>query len=366
MEFPFYASKVLSVDQDGFAILDAATLTSRSNYLNSGPQTRLQPFAKYDPNRDYLVQILDRMGEASSRAQGLKHVITNYSKFSTSGDNRLYMKIDNNKVCGILKVGQRNLFHYDGYGKVRELRPLCVLDFYVHESVQRGGVGKALLEKMLATEAVEPRKLAYDRPSSKLIAFLNRHYGLSQYTPQNNNYVIFNQYWEDSNQQAQTASRTSYRGYQQTQVERENNVLLNKKNSQTEFHRIGRSVLETANASLFMENNPSRYSYNNNLLSKTMQYPNPKLHENYPGVNQIKNIEELDRKSFGNLNEKTNELQLEKPPLYNAANIQQLKKPHTGSQVPWASHGMNLDSFKSSGAYGSHYTQINFNTWNRR
>ena len=27
-------------------------------------------------------------------------------------------------------------------GSIKELKPLCVLDFYVHESVQRGGIGK--------------------------------------------------------------------------------------------------------------------------------------------------------------------------------------------------------------------------------
>jgi len=358
MEFPFYVSKVLSMDQDGFVILDAATINNRSSYLNSAPQSRLQPFAKYDPNRDYLVQILDRMGEASSRAQGLKHVITNYSKFSTSGDNRLYMKIDNNKVCGILKVGQRNLFHYDGNGKVRELRPLCVLDFYVHESVQRGGMGKLLFEKMLATESIEPRKLAYDRPSTKLIGFLNKHYGLSKYTPQNNNYVIFNQYWE--NQLTQTEARSSYKGNQQSYVDRESHALLNKKNSQTEFHRVGRSILETANAPRFVENDPSRYSYNNSLLAKTMQ--NPRLGENYSGVDLARNLGDFEKKTLGNYTEK---IQFEKPPLNNTANLLGSKKYPAISPAPWAGHG-SMDSFKSSGAYGSHYTQINFSGWNRR
>jgi GNAT superfamily N-acetyltransferase len=36
-------------------------------------------------------------------------------------------------------VGQVN-------GAIAEVEPLCVLDFYVHESYQRQGVGKALFE----------------------------------------------------------------------------------------------------------------------------------------------------------------------------------------------------------------------------
>lgn len=39
------------------------------------------------------------------------------------------------KVIGILKVGERNLFHMGLGGKCKEIRPLCVLDFYVHESI---------------------------------------------------------------------------------------------------------------------------------------------------------------------------------------------------------------------------------------
>ena len=74
-----------------------------------------------------------------------------------------------------------------------------MLDFYVHESIQRGGHGKLLFEEMLRREGnPHPAKLAYDRPSNKLIGFLSKHYGLKGYVPQNNNYVVFNQYWDPS------------------------------------------------------------------------------------------------------------------------------------------------------------------------
>jgi alpha-tubulin N-acetyltransferase 1 len=54
----------------------------------------------------------------------------------------MYIKADKHKVLGFLKTGYKNLFHRDYSGKISEIRPLCVLDFYVHESVQRTGVGK--------------------------------------------------------------------------------------------------------------------------------------------------------------------------------------------------------------------------------
>lgn len=61
-----------------------------------------------------------------------------FSIFSNSGS-----------VVGILKVGAKHLYIYDSNGQVHERTPLCVLDFYVHESKQRLGYGKRLFDTML-------------------------------------------------------------------------------------------------------------------------------------------------------------------------------------------------------------------------
>ncbi len=76
------------------------------------------------------------------------------------------------------------------------MQPICVLDFYVDSKVQRGGYGKILFDAMLEFEKVTPCKLAYDRPSSKMIAFMAKNYGLKSYVPQNNNYVVFDEYFK--------------------------------------------------------------------------------------------------------------------------------------------------------------------------
>lgn len=105
------------------------------------------------------------------------------------------MKVAGNTVEGILKVEDRTLFYRDAVGRCREIRPLCVLDFYVHESVQRNGVGKQLFSFMLEAEKLHPKKLAYDRPSSKLIRFLDKYYNLKHFIPQNNNFVVYDDYF---------------------------------------------------------------------------------------------------------------------------------------------------------------------------
>ena len=121
-------------------------------------------------------------------------MITTASRLFTSSD-KLYLRSEGGKVIGLIKIGSRKLFIRNESGQIKEITPICVLDFYVHESVQRGGQGKQIFEKMLQVEGVKPEKLAYDRPSPKLIGFLKKHYGLSNYVPQNNNYVVFSAYF---------------------------------------------------------------------------------------------------------------------------------------------------------------------------
>lgn len=88
------------------------------------------------------------MGAASGKAQRLPGAITSCGKFFCS-DNRLYVRAVGNKVIGFLKVGRRNLFYRGAGGQIKEIKPDCVLDFYVHESMQRGGHGKLLFDLML-------------------------------------------------------------------------------------------------------------------------------------------------------------------------------------------------------------------------
>ena len=118
-------------------------------------------------------------------------------------------------VVGIIKVGHKKLFVCDRDGQQHEMEPLCVLDFYVHESRQRHGCGKKLFEHMLKVaklfngfrtvyclqfcteqntfqrENIEPSSLAIDRPSHKFINFLRKHYGLKTTIRQVNNFVVF-------------------------------------------------------------------------------------------------------------------------------------------------------------------------------
>ena len=66
---------------------------------------------------------------------------------------------------------------------------------------------------MIDFEKTEPKKLGYDRPSTKFLSFLRKHYNLASYIPQNNNFVVFNQFF-DNDKKNYTNSNFSMLGEQ--------------------------------------------------------------------------------------------------------------------------------------------------------
>ncbi|XP_072406255.1 alpha-tubulin N-acetyltransferase 1 isoform X3 [Chiloscyllium punctatum] len=142
------------------------------------------------------------MGEASAKAQQLSAPITSASRMQ-SNRHRLYLLKDGlanhgkGAAIGFLKVGHKKLFVLDGRGAHNEMEPLCVLDFYVHVSLQRHGYGKELFDYMIQYEGTKPHHLAIDRPSSKFLSFLKKHYGLAATIPQVNNFVVFESFFRD-------------------------------------------------------------------------------------------------------------------------------------------------------------------------
>ena len=190
--------------------------------------------------RNEASKVINDMGIGSAIAQGLvgrsgPNPITEVHRLGET-DARVYLLAQQEPghppvAVGLLKVGKKNLFHFDTSGRTTELRDqMCVLDFYVHEDWQRGGFGKMLFEAMLSNEGIDPSQLAYDvrarvlarchppdtcpaesrvlgsrcvsllcaqRPSPKLIGFMSKHFGLSEFVPQQNKFVIFKQFFAD-------------------------------------------------------------------------------------------------------------------------------------------------------------------------
>jgi len=169
-------------------------------------------------NPHCIALIIDALGVASARAQGLKSSITNFEKFLTvDSSHRLYIAhgpiptSPNSPMTihGFLKIGVKRLFFLDASGGSQTISPTCALDFYVHESCRRTGHGHAIFEAMLAAEHLAPYRLAYDRPSHKFLSFLARHYALREFVPQANRFVIFDEYGLGSTDPANDSDSSS-------------------------------------------------------------------------------------------------------------------------------------------------------------
>ncbi|CAF3462746.1 unnamed protein product, partial [Rotaria sp. Silwood2] len=114
MEFPFDINAVLPHE--------ITMINGDYRILNHGQTARILASEK-------LTSIIDVMGEASYKAQGLPGPVTTARKFRIT-DHRLYLvknSTDNNNlgsVVGLLKVGTKHLFVYDSHGQVHERTPL--------------------------------------------------------------------------------------------------------------------------------------------------------------------------------------------------------------------------------------------------
>ena len=75
------------------------------------------------------------------KASNAKSIVTTSNRFFSS-NNRLYIKCKGNIVIGFIKVGLKNLFLRKEEDEFDDYSVLCVLDFFVHETIQRKGFGK--------------------------------------------------------------------------------------------------------------------------------------------------------------------------------------------------------------------------------
>ncbi|AAZ10175.1 alpha-tubulin N-acetyltransferase, putative [Trypanosoma equiperdum] len=168
-----------------------------------------------DGHADRIILTINTLGKRSKEAQSLNTILTSVPRLRENRDARLYLLCHGGRGVGILKIGVKRLFVVPpSHAGLMEIEPVCVLDFFVDTSNQRQGYGKILFEHMLAFERLSPGDVAIDRPSVKFLAFLRKHYGLVEYTPQSNNFVVFHKYFERHQQQRRGVGGSGRSGYQ--------------------------------------------------------------------------------------------------------------------------------------------------------
>ncbi|XP_054620643.1 alpha-tubulin N-acetyltransferase 1, partial [Dunckerocampus dactyliophorus] len=186
----------------GVAALPSSPSSSREASLKVlplplvGGATKLTCVALQPNLQSHIVTVIDELGRASAKAQKLTTPVTSANKLQ-SQLHQVYLMKDGESnggrgvIVGFLKVGYKKLFLLDQQGVHVEAEPLCVLDFFVAQNLQRHGYGLELFNFMLQDKNLEPVLMAYDRPSPKLLSFLAKHYCLTQSVPQVNHFVVF-------------------------------------------------------------------------------------------------------------------------------------------------------------------------------
>ncbi|XP_029022773.1 alpha-tubulin N-acetyltransferase 1 isoform X9 [Betta splendens] len=138
MEFPFNINHLFS---ERISVLDEVLVAGRKSVGRPDHQAN-------------IATVIDELGKASAKAQQLPASITSASKMQ-SQKHQLYLLKDGERnggrgvLVGFLKVGYKKLFLLDQQGVHIEAEPLCVLDFYIAESLQRHGYGLELFDFML-------------------------------------------------------------------------------------------------------------------------------------------------------------------------------------------------------------------------
>ncbi|KAJ8341982.1 hypothetical protein SKAU_G00319100 [Synaphobranchus kaupii] len=186
MEFPFDLNAIFP---ERISVLDHNLTTGRKALGRPDPQ-------------HLISTVIDELGKASAKAQQLAAPITSAAKLQSNWHHLYLLKEGESNsgrgvAVGFLKVGYKKLFLLDQQGAHVEIEPLCILDFFVTESLQRHGHGLELFSYMLQHKRVEPVRMAYDRPSPKFLSFLGKNYGLKGSVPQVNNFVVFDGFFRD-------------------------------------------------------------------------------------------------------------------------------------------------------------------------
>ncbi|KAI1715575.1 GNAT acetyltransferase, mec-17 domain-containing protein [Ditylenchus destructor] len=144
-----------------------------------------------------LTETIDALGKLSASHSNNQTVLTSCAKLIDS-DHVLYVAweyySENNvsRITGYIKVGRKQLYLFDNSMRPYEGSFVCLLDFYVHYSLQRKGIGSRLFEFMLENEHVSgAHQIPLDKPSATLLAFMAKHYGLNDPIWQSTNFVVF-------------------------------------------------------------------------------------------------------------------------------------------------------------------------------
>lgn len=163
---------------------------------------------------------------------------------------------------------------------------------------------------MLVLEKIEPNKIAYDKPSPKLLGFLKKYYGLVDYIPQNNNFVVYNSYFITNRLKHNRKKSTEYNdNVKQPENQNQNNFGNAKNRNRKKSIDYGNSYENEENSK---NNNASKTSYND-FPSYNQNYNKNKNNQSYENNDKY---EKLNQYSYSD----------KKPPTSSMKNLTSVSK----------------------------------------
>jgi alpha-tubulin N-acetyltransferase 1 len=220
---------------------------------------------------------------------------------------------------------------------------------------------------MLEYEGVSPKKLAYDRPSEKLLSFLDKHYNLTKYVPQNNNFVVYNDYFEteiSSNKNSYYDKiNTNIQSKLKEDVTNSDEILYDDKKYSYLDEKVYTKKKISNVDNKFTQNNST--SKNNNLIDKKTEYKKNYQNENYlekdmnDQFNKINLNSNIPLESEVKKNKKTysidNTYTYSNKNPYSYNEINNINKVNSTS-TPWATTNISNDFLPTSSSYGAYYS----------
>uniref|UniRef100_A0AC34GR24 Alpha-tubulin N-acetyltransferase n=1 Tax=Panagrolaimus sp. ES5 TaxID=591445 RepID=A0AC34GR24_9BILA len=187
--------------------VDLSTIFNKDSSIERLDQTRL---IRLTPQRyPAICKGIDRIGTLSAKSQNLRKPLTTYDRILDSDDGQIlyiYWKKPESSpfslFIGFLRIARKKLYLRDSDDKQFISEPVCILDFYIHESEQHSEMGHELFDKMLETEGTEVSKIALDKPNEVLLSFLKKYYHLENPCWQSTNFVVFPAFFEGLKPQA--------------------------------------------------------------------------------------------------------------------------------------------------------------------
>ena len=139
---------------------------------------------------------------------------------------------------------------------------------------------------MLSREKTQARKLGIDRPSSKFLNFLEKYYGLKDYVPQNNNFVVFKDYFIDEPQKRDKYDIYDYNSNSKSNF---NNYDYNNNNI------YSKNILTQRKLGKFNQINNNENISNNNAKNDEKEFASKIYREYYNKLNDKEEKEDKEK-----------------------------------------------------------------------